>query len=378
MILGAVMIVVIFGIVAVVFDYGARLKQRRNMQNVADSAALAGAQELDGTAAGQSAAQAKAIEYVTKNVSGLSAAPTITFNSDKTEIYVQVAKVSESFFLGTLGLGDNNIAAHARARIAAPLLPGPGVVPLAIDLPTYNNCIDGGVCTGVTLKEESSNNSVPRNSYGLLDLGGVGGGANEVCDYLIGGSTVSITDPDNEKQGNVSSLHNCLDDRMTAAAHNNCLTLSDVLDSNGALKDRCNPLAGAGKGADSSYPNAQPTAVIVIPVVTDFSGTNCSGAHCVDIVGSGDQLRTFAIFLIDRTTVTAINGVGPTCANPGNGGGKSANGNGNGGNSGGGNGQCWITGQFLLTHYAPVSTEFDLPTGEYDPNALLKIVQLID
>ncbi len=33
----------------------------------------------------------------------------------------------------------------------------------------------------------------------------------------------------------------------------------------------------------------------------------------------------------------------------------------------------------LQTWLAPVSTRYDLPTGEYDPNlALLKIIQLID
>lgn len=347
----------VLAILAIVVESSGVYLQRRNLQNAADAAALAGAQSLTGLAASETPAQSAAQAYKDNNISGSTYFLAEVQNS-YTQVEVTVKKKSSTAFAGWLSFGEPEVTAKATARIASPLLPGPGVVPLAIDNSTYNNCIQGGACTGVTLKEESGNNSVPRNSYGLLDMGGVGGGANEVCDYLIGGSTVPITDPNNEKQGNVSSLHNCLDDRMTAADHNDCLLINEVLDGNGALKDRCNPLSGAGKGADPSYPNAQPTAVIVIPVVTDFSGTGCSGSHCVDIVGSGQQLRTFAIFLIDLTTVERVGNVGPTCNN---------------------SGQCWITGRFLLTHFAPVSTRFDLPTGTYDPNAsLLKIIQLVD
>lgn len=349
----------LFGLamLAIVVESSGVYLQRRNLQNAADAAALAGAQSLTGLAASETPAVAAAHDWADKNITGTTFFQAQVENN-YTQVRVTVKKRSSTAFAGWLSFGSPEVTARATARIASPLLPGPGVVPLAIDLETYNNCIQGGQCTNVTLKEYSSNNSNPRNSYGLLDLGGLGGGANEVCNYLIGGSTVGIADPDNEKQGNVSSLHNCLDDRMTAADHNDCLTIGEVLDGNGALKDRCNPLSGAGKGADPSYPDAQPTAVIIIPVVTDFSGTGCSGAHCVDIVGSGTQLRTFAFFLIDRTTVTRINGVGPTCNV---------------------SGQCWITGQFLDTWFAPVSTRFDQPTGTYDPNAsLLKIVQLVD
>jgi Flp pilus assembly protein TadG len=352
----ALMSFFLLAVLAVVVESSAVYIQRRNLQNAADAAALAGAQSLDGTAASETPAETAALNYKDNNISG-STFFLADARNNYTEIEVTVKKRSATAFAGWMSFGEPEVTAKATARIAAPLLPGPGVVPLAIDLATYNNCIQGGVCAGVTLKEESGNNSVPRNSYGLLDLGGVGGGASEVREFFVGGSTVGITDPDNEKQGNVSSMRQAVEDRMTAAAHNGCLTLAQVTDSNGVLLDRCNPLAGAGRGADSAYPNAQPTAVIVIPVITDFSGTGCTGSHCVDIVGSGTQLRTFAIFLVDETTYRTVNGVGPTCAD---------------------NGQCWITGQFILTHLAPVSTQFNLPTGTFDPDALLKIVQLID
>jgi len=361
-VVGAFVALAVLGILAVSFDIGTAWVNRRNLQNVADAAALAGAQSLTGDSSGNAAAEADALDYVADN--GVPAAGA-TAAAANTEITVVVNKNTNRIIAGALGLGDTTITARAKARIASPLLPGPGVVPLAIDLANYNLCVQGNQCTGVTLKEFSGNNEVPRRNYGFLDMGGNGGGTNEICNYITGGSTVPITDPDLAEPGNKNGMRDCLGARMTAAAGTGsshpqpCVTLNDVLEyANGPLRWECNPLGGAFRGADTAYPNAQPTAVIIIPVVQDFNEGGCGTPNnCVDLIGSGDQLRTFAFFLIDRTTVQTVNGVGPTCAN---------------------NGQCWITGQFLRTWMAPVSTRFDLPTGNWDPNALLKIVQLVE
>ncbi|MBE0608804.1 MAG: hypothetical protein IH609_05455, partial [Dehalococcoidia bacterium] len=273
---------------------------------------------------------------------------------------VQVRKKAATAFAGWLSFGEPVVSAKATARIASPLLPGPGVVPLGIDKETYDQCKVDGDCTDVTLKENSTNNDDPPSSYGLLDLGGGGGGANEVCEFLVGGSAFPIQDPDNLKSGNVSSLHNCLIDRMTAAAAadgthpNRCITWEEVTD-NDVLIDECNPLSGASRGKDTAFPLAQPTAVILIPILTDFDQAGCdTNPKCFDIVGEGDELRTFAFFLIDESTVW---GPDPTCNE---------------------SGQCWITGRFILEWPAPITTDFSQPTGEYNPDALLKVIQLID
>ncbi len=373
----ALMSLFILAILAVVVESSAVYIQRRNLQNAADAAALAGAQELDGTNAGFVAGTLEAAAYAEDNVQDLESFDAVPLE-DNRAIKVEVRKKAATAFAGWLSFGEPVVSAKATARIASPLLPGPGVVPLAIDLATYNSCIADGECTGVTLKEFSQNNDAPPRNFGFLDLGGQGGGTTEICNYLRGGSTVAITDPDRAEPGNKNGMRECLHDRMTAAADDSdgirCLTIEDVLDATGALKYECNPLGGAGRGADPDYPDAQPTAVIIIPVVQDFDEGGCNSPNnCVDIIGSDPELRTFAFFLIDLTTVQRVNGIGPSCRSSGGGPPPPAY------PGGPPPGQCWITGQFLQTWLAPVSTRYDLPTGEYDPNlALLKIIQLID
>lgn len=349
-VLGMVLLVGLFSIFAVALDVGASWTQRRNMQNVADAAALAGAQALDGTAGGADDAEAVALEYVTKNVSNLADAPTITFNEGVwTEITVVVAKESPSFFLANFGIGDHDLAARATARIASPLYGGPGVVPLAV----AQEAIEYGTSVAIKVRAQNSNTG----NFGFIDFGS---GANDLCNFIREGSDTPVTDPQDSEPGNVSSIRNtgCLPRRLTAARANACLTFQEtveVIDGREYVRPECNPLDGAGLGSFPDYADTQPTAIIVVPVITTWEG--CNGHCALDVVGEGTALREFAFFLVDESTVFGSN---PTCRQ-------------------GGQNQCLITGRFIEFHYAPVSTRYDLPTGEYDPNlALLKIVQLIE
>jgi len=390
-------------ILAIAMETGFIWIQKRELQTAADSAALAGAQELDGTSASEGAAVASAEDYANANVDAL-VSNNASVEDNYRAVRAEVSKNASTVFASWFGFGGIEINAQAVAQIAAPLWPGPGVVPLTIDEATYELCADpdtgiphnNGDCEGVTLKEYAGNNDDPPSSYGLLDLGGTGGGANEVCNYLIGGSAVAITDPTAEKTGNVSSLHNCLIDRITAAEEgpdggHPCLTLDDVTLPDGTIDPVCDPLQGAGKGSNSSYPDRQPTALVLIPIVKSFTDNCGTGPKCLDIVGDGVELRLFAYFLIDAEAT--VLGPSPSCAPPGGGGGPGGGGPGGGGpggggpggggpgggGPGGGSGQCHITGDFLFQHKAPVSTSFDLPTGEFDPTlSLLKIIQLIE
>jgi len=67
----ALMSLFILAILAVVVESSAVYIQRRNLQNAADAAALAGAQELNGLAAGEAPAIAQAEAYAGDNVSDL-------------------------------------------------------------------------------------------------------------------------------------------------------------------------------------------------------------------------------------------------------------------------------------------------------------------
>lgn len=359
--------------VAAALFLGAHATQKRQLQNIADSAALGGAQELDGTAASDGPAIAKAQEYLDAHAPDLDGAADIIVGDNHTSVRVTVRRTPDLSF-PTFGLGDTQITARAKAQIASPYLPGPGVVPLSISEEAYDNCVDNGVCDDVVLKEYAGNNTPPQSSYQLLDLGLTvdgDGGAAAVCEFLIGGSTNPIEDPTESKPGNVSSLHNCLIQRMEAAAATGgthppaCFDWEDVQD-NGELRDECNPLSGAQRGADSDFPNAQPTTVILIPVLVNF----CQGSCDLDIIGDGEDPRLFAFFWIDPVTVY---GSPPTCAPPGGGGGG-----GGGGGPGGGAGQCEITGRFIL-EYEAFLTPNTGGNGEFDPDSsLIKVIELVE
>lgn len=374
LVLGAGFFAILLVLLGVALYFGSHMTQRRNLQNVADSAAMAGAQELNGTAASGPLAIAKAQEYIDANVDDLDGTPTITIGDNFTSIKVTVRRTPNGS-LPVFGLGNEQIGASAKAIVASPLLPGPGVVPLAIDRETWEECEDNGGCADVTLKDDAESGAEPPSNYQLLDLGLTldgDGGAKAVCDFLIGGSTNPIEDPTSNETGNVSSLHNCLVQRLEAAADNNCLTLDDVLDDDGLLRDECNPLAGAGRGDHPDHPDAQPTSVVLIPVLEAFEGP---GKDDQDIVGEGDEPRIFTFFWINPDTVY---GSPATCDPGGSGGGGNANGNGNGnGNSGGGNGQCYIYGDFIQS-YPAVLRPNSGGTTEFDPDGILKVVRLIE
>ncbi|GBD23180.1 hypothetical protein HRbin29_00838 [bacterium HR29] len=347
----ALLSVVVFMLAAIATETSLIWIQRRNLQNAADAAALAGAQQLpENPAAALTDAQA----WAAKNVPGLASFQAQLFDGNRA-IRVTVGKPAATVFGSWFGYGGFAISARAAARVAQPLLPGTGVVPLAV-ADTAFSCASAGTCTTVTLKQWSGNNDDPRSSYQLIDIDGrgiAGLGAG-----LVGGSRNPITDPVDQQTGNTGrSLADGLAYRMQAAGANQCLTWEHVAPG-GVLNERCNPLTQAARGTRADYPEAQPTAVIVIPVVAAF----CQGGCDLDIVGAGFEPRLFAFFWIDWSQTQ------PRCRAPGSGGG------------GGGRppGQCEIVGRFILEHRAPISTYVQDGLGDFDDDALLKVIQLIE
>ncbi|NJD66578.1 MAG: hypothetical protein FIB00_15285 [Chloroflexi bacterium] len=344
----ALMSLFILAILAVVVESSAVYIQRRNLQNAADAAALAGAQELDGTNAGFVAGTLEAAAYAEDNVQDLESFGAVPLEGNRA-IRVEVRKKAATAFAGWLSFGEPVVSAKATARIAAPLYGGPGVVPLAI----AHGAIEYGTSVAIKVRAQNSNTG----NFGFIDFGS---GANDLCNFIREGSDTSVTDPQPSEPGNVSRIRNtdCLPHRLNAARANACLTFQETVEVIGDkeyVRPECNPLEGAGLGSFPDYADTQPTAIIVVPVITTWEG--CNGHCSLDVVGDGAALREFAFFLVDESTVFGPN---PTCRQ-------------------GGQNQCLITGRFIEFHYAPVSTRYELPTGEYDPNlALLKIIQLID
>lgn len=354
---------VLLMLVAVATETALIWVQRRNLQNAADAAALAGAQRLPEDPA---AAISDAKAWAAKNMSGLTGNEARVFDNNRA-IRATVKKRAATVFGDWFGYGGFEITASAAARVAQPLLPGPGVVPLAVDDAAFA-CAKAGApqCKTLVLKPWAGENDDPRSSYQLVNIDGQGVSGLEAA--IKGGARTPITDPTAQQPGNTGrSLSDGLLTRMEAAAAFGCLTWSQVVLSDGSLDPDCNPLGAAQRGALATYPDVQPTAVIVIPVVTSF----CQGggpACPLDIVGVGTDPRTFAFFWVDWEKTKAVCRPAPGQgggANPGVGGGRPP-------------GQCQIVGSFILEHPAYLSTHVDDGLADFDDDAVLKVVQLIE
>jgi hypothetical protein len=395
LIVGAFVFIGLFVLGALTIDVGGAWLQRRNVQNDADAAALAGAQLLPDDEAG---ARAVAIDYVNQNISNLASAPVITFgdllpDGRPLSIRVEVHKVARTDFASGVGIGDQDIGAHAKAMVRSAQLPGPGVFPVALDQTTWNFAKDPhNAGSLVVLKAVPDNNPTP-GGFQLLDFGQ---GGHTVCDSVMAGSDNPVVDPQPSEQGDVSKLNgsDCLTNRMTAARHWGCFNLADVLDNTGKLKDRCNPLIGAKKGADVLYPDEQPTSVALVPIVSSFVGLH----NAFDLLQGTDDERVFSFFFLDpmniqqvlpARTATDTSGdtemlSGPTCNNPNSNPHAQVvalagvvNGPGGGGGGGPAPGQCEIVGQFLL-RFDAVLAAGGAPVGDFDQDSVVKVVQLVE
>jgi uncharacterized membrane protein len=119
-VLVAVMLVGLVALVGLVLDGGLVFAQRRDLQNIADGAALAGAMQLDETAyrasgevvLDESAAEQAATEYLAAEGSGLTYA--VTARPEGVE--VAVSRRASTGFLRVLGIDGVDIDASARAE----------------------------------------------------------------------------------------------------------------------------------------------------------------------------------------------------------------------------------------------------------------------
>src|SRR5512139_2775814 len=81
-IMTAFALVLLIAMIGLVVDLGYLYTRKTELQNAADAAALAGARELNGTAAGVTAAVAQAIALANANSSDLDATPVVITNAN--------------------------------------------------------------------------------------------------------------------------------------------------------------------------------------------------------------------------------------------------------------------------------------------------------
>ncbi len=356
LVLGAFFLTACLVLLAVVTYVGAAYTQRRDLQNVADAAVLAGGQELDGTAAGGTAATAAASTWAEKNNADLDAVPEVTIGGDYKTVFVRVRRTS-GFAFPTFGLIDAQISAKARARIASQNLPGPGVVPLGVERADYPGT------PGVSMELKDKNIGGSSSNSGLVDLGD---GGDQVRDGFKYGSTQPLqptlnTEPGN-KFGQITQNSNSgLVVRIQRAiAHTpRCYSWDDVTD-NDALIQACSPV-GAGGATESD--RVQATSVILIPVIAE-NFTDLSGNKTIHVANDG-TLYILAYFWVDAAKTfrnPLANDFRLNLANP--------------------KGAIW--GRFILEWETQLAVYDQSNCGssciiiDYDPDSIFKVIQLTE
>ena len=204
------MMVAIVGLLAYVIDEGVIYESRRSFQTVADSAALAGAQELPEF---PSEAIQKAIDYAAMHEipeDELNVVIENTFISDDTIRVVASDPAKELNFGGIFGMNTTPVGADAAALVGSPAEYN-NVVPFGI---RWDDWVPG---EEYTLKWGPQDDGHNHGNFGPLALGGTG--ADNYRDNIREGYTgllcvgdVVETEPGNMMGPTVSGTNDRIDD----------------------------------------------------------------------------------------------------------------------------------------------------------------------
>ena len=318
---------VLFGFAAMAVDVGLILHQRRQLQNTADAAALAGAIELPDN---PGTAYDKAREWALNNGVDTAAGDQLDITVDPSDnsVTVRVEREQGFMFGRVLGLVTTNVPATATARVGSPLSLA-GILPFGVleSAINYNG-------NPTTIKYDSNNPTT--GNFGPLRVDGSGsavleesikyGTQNGVCAE----SQPACQDPtlDTQTGNTISAIRNGIEYRLTNTS-TGCDSFSEVLfsDGNGAnrINGSCNPFVGASNSL----------RLVLVPVIDSFP----NGAHPV-------TLKYFtALFLNDMQN-------------------NKCKGN-----------ACELTGTFVKIVADPAN---DATLGTYDPINGVKFVRLVE
>lgn len=148
----AIAIVAIFGFLALVTDVGQFYLTRSRLQAAADSAALAGAQDL-AQKKSQTVARATAIDYANRNVSA-SHETVITFSGS--DIIARVNSDQATFFGKVFGRSSVTISAAATAG-GAPVTGVRDIVPIAVPFSAIEGHVGSGSPATFNFGQDGSN-----------------------------------------------------------------------------------------------------------------------------------------------------------------------------------------------------------------------------
>ena len=377
LVLAAAAMVLILGMAAMTIDVGMLLQERRDLQNAADAAALAGVQGLPASPAD---AIADATAWAEKNGIGAGELEGVTVSTtyaDDDTVTVQVERDVPWLFARVLGRGSDTVHAHAVARVGSPAW-AENVMPWALkesihlDV-TYgeevtlkyssgaeesgakcNNAIDddgntkvndgcpasgapesGAQCDNST--DDDGDNKVndgcpvgtTSGNYGLLDLGG-GSGCNSYRDNIVHGADVAVHTWVPSEPGNcVVPTEQGQEDRLDACSPE-CESFEQVFVEDGDgwrfANDICNPWEDEGQGS---------TRVVLVPVITDTDA------------GKSD------VWVLRFALVFLTNDANDNICKTGN--------------------ECDVKGIFVKAY-----DDFGAILGEYDPNSDIRFARLVE
>ena len=189
MVLTTLFVAALLGMAALVLDLGTWFRNQRDLQAVADAAALAGAQELPEDT-GQAAANAN--QYATKNN---GPAPGITFRSTRMSgrndtIAVHMERPAPGFFAKVFGVDSVQIRANATA-LASPMGSARYAAPIGVD--KKHPLISGPGCSAslpcFNQQTELDLEKVGPGAFRLLNIDGSHGGTGSqtLAEWILKG-----------------------------------------------------------------------------------------------------------------------------------------------------------------------------------------------
>ena len=317
---------VLFGFTAMAVDVGLILQERRQLQNTADAAALAGAIELPDS---PGAAYAKAQEWAENNGVDTAAGDDLDINVDITDnsVTVRVEREQGFIFGRVLGLVSTQVHADSTARVGSPLNLA-GMLPFGVLESAVN--YDG---TPVTIKYDA--NDPTEGNFGPLAIDGTG--SNVLKDSVMYGTDISVcalSQPDcddaiaSTQPGNtISAIREGIGyrfDNTSTACDDFSEVLIDQGDGTYRISAPCNPFLSANESL----------LLVLIPVIEEFP--------------NGSASVTIKYF-----TALWINSLADKCTGT----------------------SCQVTGTFVKIVADPYR---DATLGTYDPINGVKFVRLVE
>jgi hypothetical protein len=260
---------------------GLFLHEKRELQNAADAAALAGVQELPNSPAD---AEARAQEWAANNGIDIgggeleSVEITATHVSNDT-VRVRVQRDVPFIFARVLGFTSDTMHATGVARVGSPTI-ATGAVPWALRESYKEMAEAAGYGLPVVLMEKPPLGA--SGKFGALCFDGVHCGESTYGNTIVQGSEVDLAATYYMKTGVMPQpTENALDDRF-AGESTECDTFEEVFNQVGGndwvfTSNTCNPWTDQGSGS---------RRVVLAPVIEDYYYDQCSGSSC-SVQGSG-------------------------------------------------------------------------------------------